>query len=328
MPTAENALLQYEAGQVITAMSALTDSGDHTTYTSSATLFSGRSGYAPNVKPNGLATGGAIVPAVSGTNDLIDVAATTAYIGGSLISISADTEVAITRPATDVAKINAVTVTSAGAVEVIAGTDSADTSFSTTVGGAGGPPYIPVTSVKIGEVRLLTSAAAAIESTEIFSVVGLHTERYDYPLWEEQNELGKVEFSAALDLIHTGDLPKGVFAEYSEPLFADVALASDFVPAETSHSVNSTQIYGTTLGSTSSTLGQGGFTAYVNDGITDALVVLKNEVLWFKFFPNRYEAPYLLTQGKLGITRSYPAGDSIQAECTISASSESTEQAS
>ena len=125
--------------------------------------------------------------------------------------------------------------------------------------------------------------------------------------------------------IHTGDLPKKVYASYAEPIFSDISLASDFVPAETSHSVSSTQVYGSTLGSSSSSLGQASFTAYLNDGIGDALVSLKNEILWFKFYPDRYKTPYMLTQGKLGISRTFPAGDNVQVSCTISAESASTE---
>jgi hypothetical protein len=49
--------------------------------------------------------------------------------------------------------------------------------------------------------------------------------------------------------------------------------------------------------------------------------------LWFKFYPDRYKSSYLLTQGKLGISRTFPAGDNIQAACTISASAAGTEVA-
>ena len=92
-------------------------------------------------------------------------------------------------------------------------------------------------------------------------------------------------------------------------------------------SVSSTQIYGTTLGSSSSTLGQGSFTAYLQDGVTDGLVGLKNQILWFRFYPDRYKSPYMLTQGKLGISRTFPAGDNLAASCTISASDAATEVA-
>ena len=134
-------------------------------------------------------------------------------------------------------------------------------------------------------------------------------------------EIGEAELAAWIDEINRAYGGMGLS-------LSDVALASDFTPPETTHSVNSTPIYGTTLGSSSSTLGQGAFTAYLKDGVTDALVALKNQILWFKFFPDRYASPYILTQGKLGISRTFPAGDAIQAACTISASEAAAEAAS
>jgi len=42
--------------------------------------------------------------------------------------------------------------------------------------------------------------------------------------------------------------------------------------------------------------------------------------LWFKFFQNRNNStPYIISQGKLGIGRTFPANDQINASCTISA---------
>ncbi len=322
MSTAENAKLQYEAGQNAVAMSALTDSGDRTKFTSAATLWSGRSGSAPVVRPNGLLTGGAVT--THATNNTVTVAALTLNLNGAVTAVGAGTGV-VTRPAGAVSKVNSITINAAGAIAVVAGTDGATAAFSETRGSAGGPPLIPVDSVEIAQVRLTTSAAAAVASTEIYQVVGLHQERADFPLYTINYGTGSVSFLAALDAIHTGTVPKKVFASYASPIFADVALASDFVPPETSHSVSSTQVYGTTLGSTSSTLGQGSFTAYLDDGVTDALVVLKNNTLWFKFYPDRYKSPYMLTQGKLGIARTFPAGDNLAAACTISASAAATE---
>lgn len=329
MPTADNAKLQYEAGQTSYAMAAISDSGDQTIFRGSASFWSRKSGYAPIVRPDGLITGGAVIPAVAAGNDNVDVAALTCYIAGVLKTISADTDVSITRPASAVAKINSVTVTAAGAVAMVAGTDSADTSFSTTRGGAGGPPYIPTTSIEIAQVRVTSDTAAVIDASEIFAVVGTHTERYDYPLWDVNygdgaNNAG-VTFTAALPQIHTGDLPKNVYASYADPIFATAQKATDFIPPENSHSVNSTQIYGQTLGSTSSSLNQGSFTAFLEDGVTDPLVSIKDEVLWFKFFPDRTQAPYVMCQGKLGVGRKFPASDSIQMACTISAESVGSE---
>ena len=56
--TSANAILYYEAGQELTSMTELTDSGDHKKFTSGDALWSGASGKEPDVKPDGLATGG------------------------------------------------------------------------------------------------------------------------------------------------------------------------------------------------------------------------------------------------------------------------------
>lgn len=322
MATAENAKLQYEAGQNSATMAALTDSGDRTTFTSAATLWSGRSGFAPVVRPNGLLTGGAVTTHAS--NNTVTVAAMTLNLNGVVTSVSAGS-VAATRPSTAVSKVNSITINASGVITNVAGTDGATTAFSETRAAAGGPPLIPVDSVEIAQVRYTSNTAAVVLSTEIFQVVGLHRERADFPLYTINYGAGTVTMLDVLPASHTGPTAKKVFASYAAPIFADVALASDFVPAETSHSVTSTQVYGTTLGSTSSTLGQGSFTAYLNDGVSDALVTLKNQTLWFRFYPDRYQTPYLLQQGKLGITRTFPAGDTLQAACTISASQASTE---
>jgi hypothetical protein len=75
-------------------------------------------------------------------------------------------------------------------------------------------------------------------------------------------------------------------------------------------------------------LGQGSFTCFLKDGITDPIVGLKNQVLFFRHFPDRNKTPYVLVQGKLGIARTWPAGDNIQAACTISATEAGEDKAS
>lgn len=324
MATAENAKLQYEAGQTAVAMSALTDSGDATIFTSAASLWSQRSGYAPVVRVDGLVSGGDL--SVSATNNVVNVAALTCNLAGVVTSVNAGTAT-ITRPASNVSKVCSITINSGGSIAVVAGTDGASAAFSETRAAAGGPPLIPVGSIEIGQVRVTTSAAAVVAAAQIFTVSGLHRERADDPLSDINYGTGRVTFLGALPKIHTGTVARGVYASYASPLFADVSLASDFVPPETSYSVTSTQVYGTTIGSTSSTLNQGSFTAYLNNGVTDSLVQLKGQNLWFKFFPDRYASPYILTQGKLGISRTFPAGDQLQASCTISASAVGAEVA-
>lgn len=325
MATAENAKLQYEAGQQVAGQTLLTDSGDATVFTSPASMWSGKAGFAPVVRPNGLLTGGVITP--DAANNAVDVAALTANLNGVVHVEPISDAVAVTRPATNVAKVVSITLNAAGAVVAVAGTDGASATFSETRGAAGGPPLIPVDSIEIGQVRLTTSTSAPVSSAEIFQVVGTHTEMANFPLFNVNYAEGSVEFLSALPEIHTGTAPKAVYASYASPIFADIPLASDFVPPETSHSVSSTQIYGTTIGSTTQSLGQGSFAAYLDDGVSDALIGQKDALLWFRFYPNRYASAHLLCQGKLGISRTFPAGDQIRAACTISASQSAVEVA-
>lgn len=324
MPTAENAELQYESGQTTYPMEALTDSGDMKTFDSSAVYFSGASGKEPNIKPDGIATGGVIGEADSGSNDVVDVAAITCYLAGVLTSVSAGVDIAIARASTDVASISSVTINSSGAIAVVKGTDSSDATFSETRAAAGGPPLIPVGSIEVGQVRTTTNVAAVICCNDILQVVGTHQERYDYPVWTIDSKEAQVIMADTLPSIHTGPLPKAINASYSDPIFSKISLASDFVPSENSHTVNSQQIYGTTIGSTSKSLNQGSFTAYLNDGITDPLVKAKDDNLFFKFKQDKLKAPYILDQGILGMARAFPAGDSLSSACTISPSSAAT----
>ena len=276
-------------------------------------------------------TGGIITPANSGTNDLVDVSAATCYVGGVKYTVAAETDLAITRAvSTDTHIINSIVIQSDGGsgmeFAVVSGTDS--TSFSTTRGAAGGPPYVPVDNIEVGQVKTTSYTAAAILSTEIFQVVGTHTERSDQPVWSEDWANGEITFASALPEIHTGDAARKVYAAYYTPIFSEVSLASDFTPAEETHSVTSTQVYGSTIGATSRTQGQGSFTARLQTGVTDLFLAVKNKTIWFKFYPDRYRDEFILTQGVLGIKRQFPAGDSMIANCTISADSSSIDKES
>lgn len=324
MATAENAKIQYESGQDLVPFVALTDQGDHMDFRSSDPLWSKREGYEPNVKPNGLATGGTVTPGTD--NDKVAVAALTCYLAGELKSVSASSGLTITRAtSTDTHIKNSITVTSAGVLAVIAGTDG--TAFSETRGAAGGPPLIPVDSIEIAQVHLTSNVAAPILANEIKQVIGTHVERYDYPTWTvnaynvESGNIGNagIKFASPLPLIHTGSIPKAVYAQYYEPSFTEKLNCENFVPTGITHSVSSKQIYGGTLGATSSSITQGSFTTYLEDGISDGFLSLENTTVFIKFFQNRLKStPYRLEQGKLGILRSFPAGDQIRADCTIS----------
>jgi len=324
----ENARIDYESGVTPFAMGALTDSGDRKNFTSSASLFSESTGNAPDIRPNGMLTGGAVIPAVSGTSNLIDVAALTLYLAGVNTSVSATTDTAITRAATDVASVSSITINSSGLVAIIQGADSTDSTFSEVRGDAGAAPLIPAGSVEIGQVRTTTNAASAITIGDIFQVIGTHLEKSDFPVYTADNSVGEINFDVALPAIHTGGVAKGVYASYSEPVFTEQPFSNDFVPAETSNSTSSTQVYGATKGSSSTSLGQGSFTAILKDGITDNIIGRKNENLWFRFYQDKYKPAHILTQGKLGVGRTFAAADDPTVSCTISPSVASVERAS
>jgi len=335
MPTAALAQILMEEGADLVDFTAMTDSGDHQIFTAADAAFSGEEGKEPEVLPNGIATGRDLISvAASGNDDVIDVAAFSAYSQGVLQSVAASADEALTRPTTN-KLINSITMTSAGVIAVVAGTEG--TSFSETRGAAGGPPEIPADSVEIGQVRLASAAAAPVTDSEIYQVVGQHTERTDYPVFDIDN-IGEgdsadvaaqanahVKFSSALPLSHAAGTPKKVYIKYYSPIFAEIADGVDFKAIETSHSTSSQQVYGRSVGSTSESLGQGGFTALVSDGVKDVLVTAKNKVKTFKFLPNKNKSPYVLTQGKLGIAREWPAASQISVTATISGERASAE---
>lgn len=325
MATLNNAGIFYESAQSQQSYAAMTDSGDHKTFTLSAKPWSSVGSYAYTITPYGLATGGEIT--VGSGDDNVQTAALTCYMPGAtgasattgLLSVAADTSVAVTRGASsDTHCITSVTVDTNGAIVAVAGTDG--TAFSETRGAAGGPPLIPVGSIEIGQVRTTSVTAGVITADEIYQVVGTHQERYDYPVWSENPLTGKITFAAALPLIHTGSVTKSVRARVATPIFAEIPRAKDWVPAETTNSVGSEQYYDGAVGSVSSSLGQASFTASLNDGITDAILAKKGQTLIFKFLPDKNKAPYQLTQGVVGIGRTFGVGANPTVTVTISAS--------
>ena len=325
---AENAILYYEAAQTARGWQQLTDSGDHLKFTAQHKPWS-RAGSADyKVRLIGLATGGAVTG--NGVNDQVSVAALTAYMphvsgadSDGLIAVAANSALALgARPTASNKMVSSITVNGSGALAVVAGTEGASVSATRAV--AGGPPLIPDGSIEIAQVtRSGSTAAPVVTATDVSQVPGTSQERYDYPVQAAVDSLlGTVTFTPALDLIHTGTIARRVYASYSTPVFAPVAKSADFVPPATSYSVSSTAIYGGAIGSSSASLGQGSFTAYLADGVTDPLLNKAGQNLLFKFFPDRNKAPYTLAQGILGITQSFPASGAVSAACTISAEAE------
>lgn len=326
--SAANAKVEMETGDTIFPMAALTDSGDHQTFTSPAQQISNRikadgTKYTPEIRPNGIITGGDVFPETGGTDDQIDVAGLTCWLAGVNTPVSAAAGESISRGSGAAFRINSITIDNAAAVVVIPGTEGS--SFDEGRGNAGSAPYIPTDSIEFRQVRTTSMTAGPITADEIFGADGTHLERFDSPLFDEIWHEGKIKFLSTLPLIHTGGVAKGVYAKIFEPIFTEIALASDFVAPENSHSVSSEQVYNATIGSTSSSLGGGSFNVKLKSGISDAVVKQKGEELFFRLWPDRNELDYIICQGKLAIARTFPSGTSIVAACTISAQEESTD---
>jgi hypothetical protein len=316
-------IIRYESGQTPYPFEIMAVATDAKTHSASFAPISNAAGAEPVVAPYGLMTGGAIAPTVN--NNEVSIAALTASMAGAtgadvngVLAVSTGT-VVITRPATAVSKINSITVTAAGALAAVAGTDGTTTAFSETRGAAGGPPLIPVGSIEIGQVRVTSNTAGVITAEQIYAVPGLHVERSDYPVYQMNFATGKVLFADALPLIHTGNVPKRVYIKGSTPLFAPVPNTSDWVPAEATYSINSTDTYDGPVGSSSSSLGQATFNAVLRDGITDSFLAQKGKNIWFEFRPDRDKStPKQLTQGIFGVSRTFPAGGgNFTAACTV-----------
>jgi hypothetical protein len=240
-----------------------------------------------------------------------------------VVSVSSGTLTVSRGVTTDTHMITSITVDSSGSLAAVAGTDN--TAFSETRGAAGGPTLIPVGSVEIGQVRTTSVTAGVVTAAEVFQVPGLHQERTDQPQATVNYFTGEVTFSAALPAIHTGSVAKKVYIKGATPLYATVQKASDWVPAETTYSVTSTDTYDGAIGATSSTLGQASFTMIMEDGVSDPILSQKGKNLWFEYRPDRDTTfPKQLTQGLFGISRTNPAGGGAKtATCSVSPSSES-----
>ncbi len=336
MATLTSARIAYESAQQQYPFAALAADSANTTFSLPTKPWSNAAGYEYVVAPYGLLTGGAITPEASSTNNLVDVAALTAMMpaatGASsttgVLTVSADEDITITRPATNVSKINSVTVDASGAVAVVAGTDGSTTAFSDTRGAAGGPPLIPDGSIEIGQVRLTTSAAAPIAAGEIYQVPGVSQERSDFPVYSVDAIRGQVTFAAALDAIHTDTKPKLVYARVATPIFSAMARCKDWVPAEVTSSVSSEDYYDGPVGSVSSSVGQASFSMVLGDGVTDAILAKDGQDLMFKFWPDFNKSPFQITQGIFRKSRTFGVGANPTMSATVSASQATVDFAS
>ncbi len=93
MSTSKNAKLLFESGQTVVDYTAMDDSGDHAVHTvSGGTVFSNKSGFEPQIRPNGVVSGRNLITPHT-TTETISVAAVTAYALGVLLNISMFTRI-------------------------------------------------------------------------------------------------------------------------------------------------------------------------------------------------------------------------------------------
>ena len=322
----EKAVIFYESGQNAQAMEVMTTT-DNTVFSATFAPFSAKSGFDVKVMPNGLINGGAITPSAS--NNDVDVAqalemlaAVTGADADGQLTVSG-TAVTCARPTTDTHLVYSITVDNTGALVAVAGSEG--TAFSDVRDAVGGPPLIAVDSIEIGQVRLSSQTAGVVTADEIKQVPNLHQELSDFPVFEIDYATGQATFASAVSTIHTGAVPREVHVSGFTPIFAEVPKGYDWVPAEESYSTNSQQVYGSAVGSTSSSLAAASFSAILKDGITDNILKAVGEKIWVKFKQDRNRAPNQLTQGLLGINRTFPADNNVGGAFTLSPESKSAD---
>ncbi len=328
MATSSKGKISIEIGRTLTSFTAMTDS-DHQIFYRGVT-WSGYDGAEADVRPDGMVTGRNVL-SVHASNDTITVAAFTAYSKGTLKTVSATTDTFTRGTGPGKAKIISVYMGSDGNIAVVPSGEAADSTFITTRDGAGGPPLIPVGGIEVGQIRTTVGTAQPVTAAEIFQVVGTHVERYDFPDWVEhplgggynsdtaKQKYAHIKFSSGLTATQVGPAYKHVYIQYYTPSYAEVLKTLNFVPAEDSHSVTSTQYYNGTTASKASSLGQCSFTALLANAINDTILGEQDQIITVKFWPNRNKNPFILTQGVLGVARTFPVADQNQSACTITA---------
>ncbi len=333
MATSVRGKVSIETGQTLTTYAEMTDSGDHQIY-SLGTIWSGKSGFEPSIRPDGMVAGRNVLSPHASTDE-VTIAGFTAYVKGVLYEVSATSDTFTRGTGPGKAKVISITMDCGGTEAVVPGAEGGGTTFSETRGAAGGPPLIPVSSVEIGQIRITSATPAVLTAAQIFQVVGQHAERFDFPSWEEHNigfgttadsaaeQKSHIKLTSALPAVHTGPTYKNVYVQYYTPVLSELSKAVDFVPAETSHSVTSTQFYNGTIASAAASLNAGAFTALLTDGISDALVNEQDEIITVKFHPDRNKSPFILTQGTIGMARTFPTTDQNQSATTVAASERS-----
>lgn len=277
------------------------------------------------IKVSGVLTGAAV--SVSATANQVSVSAGTArlpWVAGADeygdIAVEANAALVITRGSGDDTHIvNAVVINASGDYAIVAG--SPHTAHVTDRGEPGGPPYVPVDEILVAELYLTTIASAVVLPAEIRQAPGINRELSYLPVYQTHLATGEINFAAQLQMIHAGDTPRYVHVSGAVPLFAAIPWITDWQPAESTYSVDSTMTFDGPLGSSTQSMGEASFNALfrnATDRLTAPLNALVGQNLWFRYKPSKNKTyPYQLTQGRLSLSGAIPAEGEITVACTI-----------
>lgn len=322
----KNAKVEVELGLTTYSMSALTSvtspSADvNKKFLSSAERFSALEAYEPIVRLDGIISG-CELSSLTTSNNAVEISSGSYYLQGSKVTISANTAESLARPTVSGNVIvTAVSVDSSGNITKTAGSEG---TTSTTRGGAGGPPYVPVDEVLLGYITLgykSTSAGAVVASNEIDNASKERTSIPSYKViyHDSDNLYGIIEFDAALDTIHASDVTRNVYAQYWAPAdFVSVGDAKD-ISIDESPTVQSSQAYGDDYArSAIGTLAWSGSFDFYFDKVDDSIIdLIKNSKRWLKFYPDGDNTEHLTGRAIIAASHSMPVDDTMNGSVTL-----------
>lgn len=267
---------------------------------------------------DGLKSGCKIKPAVSLTNDKIDVEAGVVVIAGVEVTVAADTDITITRGGSACIKYS-IMVDSSGVVSAEAGTTY--TSLSTVRDADGGPPLVTVGKVEIGQVWYTSLTPAVVAATEIKIVPEQHRELTYYPGWfyipPVTDDDQKIELGVALMINHTGPLSRVVYAEYYNPVFVKMDDVSEVKPPRKTYTPTEENTYDAARKVSNESLGDGSFKILMDERTNSLIKQAEGDVRWFKWYGDKTKDDYVLFQGRVQIVDEYPVKGIMQATITI-----------
>jgi len=323
---ADKGKLMMEAGGTYYPYEAMTKQSDDTKQyeVTAGRLFSRASNIlgidqSYSVSIDGVVSGCRIIPAISGSDDVVDVLVGTINIAGVEVSCAGATDLAIARGASACIKYS-ILVSDAGVVSALAGTTF--TSLSTTRGADGGPPLVTVGYVEIGQIWYISLTPAAVASTEIHMDPESHREYSIYPGWKYGNPTidddQKIELAIALMLNHTGPVSRVLYAQYYNPTFIKLDNVFDFKPPRSTYSGSDQKTYDEVARSSGNeSYGDASFNILIDHNGDNILSRAAGDVRWFKFYPDRTKDNYILFCGRISYTDEYPQDNLMKASVTV-----------